>query len=475
MNEQILTDLYLRLTGTKPQKITRIIGSGSARAYYRLSGSINLIGTIGTNIDENRAFIYLDRHFRDKGLNVPEIVAVSDNSSAYLQSDLGDMSLFKLIIRDGADDDNVRGLLRETISRLPDLQFKGSDNLDFTRCFPVEKLDRRSIMWDLNYFKYCFLRLSGVEFDEAGLDDDFNKLADMITDDPVQAFMYRDFQSRNVMIHGGGPWFIDFQGGRHGPVLYDLASFLYQARAGFSTELRSELAGVYLESARRYHSFDSDEFHHRLWVCTLFRTIQVLGAYGLRGLHEQKAHFVESIPMAVANLHALSEGMENDFPTLSAVVKTICSLDAYRHHKEPERLVVEVNSFGFRASGIPRDMTGNGGGFVFDCRVLTNPGRYAEYMPLTGMDRAVIDFLETDGEVLTFLNHAKQLVKLSVERYLERDFKHLTVSFGCTGGRHRSVYCAESMARWISEELGVDVNLHHREQHIERHITGNRQ
>lgn len=468
MEESRLIDLYTAAVGTPPAAVTKIIGSGSARAYYRLSGPRQLIGTIGTSRDENEAFLYLDSHFRRYGLNVPEVVAVSDDHMVYLQSDLGDTSLFKLIQRDGPDNENVRGLMRETLGRLPEMQFRAAADLDFSRCFPVTEMTRESVMWDLNYFKYCFLKLSGVDFDEAGLEIDFNRLADMIMAIENTAFMYRDFQSRNVMICGGGPWFIDFQGGRRGPALYDVASFLYQARAGFTDTLRSELAGVYLESARRFRNFTTDAFRRELWLCALFRTLQVLGAYGLRGLYERKTHFVESIPAALANLSSLSQGMETHFPALSAAIRALNDSPRLRARTPRERLVVEVNSFGFRASGIPQDMSGNGGGFVFDCRAIINPGRFPQYMPLTGLDKPVIRFLEESGEVTPFLDNAKALVGRAVRRYLERGFTSLSVSFGCTGGRHRSVYCAEQMARWLTQEMDVDVELHHRERLIDR-------
>lgn len=470
-NQLLLSELYKRAVGSAPAAVTRLIGSGSARAYYRLEGERNLIGTIGTSVAENRAFLYLDSHFAEAGLNVPTVVAVSDDEMAYLQTDLGDTSLFRLLqFNDQKPDERTRGLLRETIGRLPDIQYKGARSLDFSHCYPVESFDRRSVMWDLNYFKYCFLKISGIEFDEAGLEDDFEHLADLILDDSDSkpTFMYRDFQSRNVMIKENAPWFIDFQGGRRGPALYDLASFLWQARAGFSHELRSELAAVYLESVQRYHHWDADEFNYRLSLFALFRTLQVLGAYGLRGLHEQKPHFIESIFPALNNLKSLSIGLERDFPALSAAAAGILECPLFSQPTKIDGLTVEVNSFGFRAGGIPRDLTGNGGGFVFDCRAITNPGRIQEYMPLTGLDEPVRHFLEDDGEIIEFLTHAKAMVGESVKRYLERGFTSLKVSFGCTGGRHRSVYCAQAMAEWINSEFGVAVDLNHRERGIRK-------
>lgn len=464
--ENILTELYRHAVGSAPDGMTRILGSGSARSYYRLTGRETLIGTLGTNRAENEAFLYLDRHFAENGIEVPRVVAVSEDSMAYLQQDFGDISLFKLISRDGLGDPEVNRLLRETIKRLPDIQFAGARNLDFSRCYPVASVDLRSIMWDLNYFKYCFLKISGIEFDEGALEDDFQKLAKMLTDEIGDTFMYRDFQSRNVMIYDGVPRFIDFQGGRRGPCLYDLASFLWQARAKFPPSLRKELADVYLESVSRYRRYEQAEFDRSLRLNALFRTLQVLGAYGLRGLHEQKTHFIESIPAAVANLTALAEGLESLFPELCRVIQRIGSVELFQPREKNGSLVVEVNSFGFRAGGIPPDFTGNGGGYVFDCRAITNPGRIDEYKPLTGLDAPVKEFLEADGEVFKFLDSAKSMVGDSVRRYLSRGFESLKVSFGCTGGRHRSVYCAQAMAEYLNREFGVAVELHHREQNI---------
>lgn len=468
----ILEQLFEKATGMPAVVSDEITGSGSARRYYRLTAAdgTSAIGTLGTDLEENRAFIYLARHFRDAGMPVPEVTAVSDDGMAYLQTDLGDTSLYDMLRRD-ATSPVTEGLLRETVGRLPDIQFRGARGLDFSRCYPVAAMDHRSVMWDLNYFKYMFLKLSDVDFDEARLEDDLQEFARLVMSMAgSDTFMYRDFQSRNVMICNGSPWFIDFQGGRRGPVLYDLASFLWQARAGFSDSLRRELAGVYLESARRYRTMGSDrEFAFNLYVMALFRTMQVLGAYGCRGVAQQKVRFIESIPRAVDNLRRLVEYLPSDrFPELCKALRKLGDIPAYAVRPPREGLTVDVCSFGYRKSGIPRDFTGNGGGFVFDCRAITNPGRYAEFIPLTGLDAPVADFLERDGEVTEFLGHAKAVVGASVRRYIDRGFSNLKVSFGCTGGRHRSVYCAQHMAEWINATFGVRVELNHVERGLSR-------
>jgi len=464
--EKTLESLYTHAVGSAPDGMTRLAGSGSARAYYRITGPQPLIGTVGTNKSENEAFFYLADHFEHAGINVPHLVARSADSMTYLQQDLGDTSLFSVIQRDGPECPVTVSLLRDTLSLLPDIQFAGAKGLDFRRCYPVPEVDNRSIMWDLNYFKYCFLKLTGIEFDENALEDDFVRLAGWLTDDNHDTFMYRDFQSRNVMIHQGAPWFIDFQGGRRGPNLYDVASFLWQAKARIPTPLRHDLAGIYLESARRYRPCATADFYRGLHLNALFRTLQVLGAYGLRGLHEQKAHFTGSIPPAVTNLVELAGNIGKLLPELHNVIMRLAGEERFMQKPEPDRLVVEVNSFGFRAGGIPPDFTGNGGGYVFDCRAITNPGKYPEYMQLTGLDAPVREFLEADGKVFRFLDCAKAMVGDSVTRYLARGFKSLKVSFGCTGGRHRSVYCAQNMAEYLNREYGVAVELYHRERHI---------
>lgn len=470
----ILNRLFETTYGEQPVTSLEIFGSGSARRYYRLQAAsgFTVIGTVGTDTAENCAFIYLDGVFRELGIHVARVIAVSDDETAYLQEDLGDCQLLSLIT-EHPDAERTAGLLRETVSLLPDLQFKGGRAVDFSRCYPVAEFDRRSVMWDLNYFKYSFLKPSGVEFDESRLEDDLETLATLLlSDKSMTGFMYRDFQSRNVMVYNDAPWFIDFQGGRRGPVLYDLASFLWQAKAGFSDATRQELALTYKRSAIRYCDTGTDnEFMARLRLMALFRTLQVLGAYGFRGLVGGKPHFIESIPAAVENLRGLLDALtQGEFTELERALRAIVELPQYQPRKATSGLVVEVNSFGFRKSGIPRDYTGNGGGYVFDCRAVTNPGRYDQYKPLTGLDAPVKEFLEQGGEIQEFLESVRRIVGHSVRRYMERGFSNLKVSFGCTGGRHRSVYSAQNTAEWISETFGVEVELHHIEQNIHQHF-----
>lgn len=463
--------LYRQHTGAEPQVIQEIPGSGSNRRYYRLSGPAgSLIGVVGTCRDENDTFIYLDRHFHSLGLPVPAVVAVSQDGMSYLQEDLGDTLLFHSIEKGRqtrAFSSHERELLTAAIRLLPDFQFKGAQGLDFKRCYPAVEFDERSILWDLNYFKYCFLKATGLDFDESRLEDDFQAMCKVLMRSQSDTFMYRDFQSRNVMIHQGKPWLIDFQGGRRGPFYYDVASFLWQAKANLPDSLRCELVDEYIDSLRRYLPVDRDYFYAQLRHFVLFRTLQVLGAYGFRGYFEKKPHFMQSVPYAVANLRTLLKQPYTEYPYLSDLLNRLVQMKQFSDAMAKNQLTVKVMSFAYK-KGIPNDASGNGGGYVFDCRGVNNPGKYERYKGVTGLDKPVIDFLEADGEILTFLDSCYKLVDASVERYKERGFTNLMVCFGCTGGQHRSVYSAQKMAEHIHHKFQVKVELLHREQEVEQ-------
>ncbi|WP_418794598.1 phosphotransferase [Phocaeicola coprophilus] len=467
MNTDILETLYKTFTGKAPEAIEPLPGAGSNRRYFRLKGEQTLIGVIGTSVEENRTFLYMASHFHHKGLPVPRVFAVSDDQNAYLQEDLGNTQLFDLIKnRRGQDfDEPTLKLLTRTMQDLARFQFKGAEGMDFGKCYPQPEFNRRSALWDLNYFKYCFLKATGTEFQEDRLEDDFERMADTLAQASPRAFMYRDFQSRNVMISQESPRFIDFQGGRRGPVLYDVASFLWQAKANFPDNLRRKLAEVYRQALQAYCPMDAADFENQLRLFVLFRTLQVLGAYGFRGYFEQKPHFLESIPYAIANLQALLEEPYPEYSYLCKVLKTMAGQKQFAAAYNRRKLTVRVMSFSYR-KGIPEDPSENGGGYVFDCRGVHNPGRYDRYKPLTGRDEPVIRFLEEDGEILRFLEHTDALVDAHVERYLERGFTHLQVCFGCTGGQHRSVYSAQHTAEHLHRKYGIRVELIHREQQI---------
>ena len=470
MNTELLAQLYQSYTGEAPTSIEPLPGAGSNRKYFRLKGKESLIGVYGTSTEENRAFIYMARHFSQKGLPVPRILAEATVQSAYLQDDLGDISLFQLIKQgreSGNFSDEETNILKQTIRLLPQIQFEGNKEMNFSYCYPLATFNHRSVLWDLNYFKYCFLKATGLEFQENLLEDDFERMADTLLQIEPQVFMYRDFQSRNIMIREEKPYFIDFQGGRKGPFYYDVASFLWQAKANYPDSLRQELLDEYLDALRPYHAIDKEQFLTTLRHFVLFRTLQVLGAYGFRGYFEKKAHFIQSVPYAIENLRQLLETDFPEYPYLCLMLRKLTELPQFASIRNRRKLTVRVMSFSYK-KGIPEDPSGNGGGYVFDCRAVHNPGKYEQYKQLTGRDKPVIDFLEQDGEILQFLEHVDALADAHVQRFLERGFTNLSICFGCTGGQHRSVYSAEHVAHHLNEKFGVRIRLIHREQHIEQ-------
>ena len=500
MNDTLYT-LCRNTFGHEPVRELLLKGEGSNRHYYRIwtDDSHTCIGVEGTSAEENLAFVTIARQMEGHGLPVPHILAVSGDMMCYLQDDLGDTSLFDAL-KDGRNDPrryadtDLFTLLERTIRLLPWVQCLTADGLDTSVCYPSPALDVRSCLFDFHYFKYMFMKLQGVEFHESRLEDDLESFARKLADAAPRAFLYRDFQARNVMLRGGTePFFIDFQGGRLGPVHYDLASFLWQASARYPDDVRQRLIHAYLEELQHHVKIDVEAFERELNRFVLFRLLQVLGAYGFRGLWERKQHFLESIPPAISSLEKiLLTGACDEWPYLKDVLETLCTKvkssnaacssatgsTAGRHVKEllqadtgyqteaVKPLVVRVFSFSYK-KGIPEDTSGNGGGYVFDCRGTHNPGRYDEYKPLTGLDKPVVDFLEADGEILTFLESVYRLADFHVKRFMERGFTNLMFSCGCTGGRHRSVYSAQHLAEHIHRKFGVEVRICHREQGIQ--------
>ncbi len=503
-----LLELYKQWSGGEPTETVRIPGAGSNRDYYRFVGKDGgtVIGVVGTSRDENHAFIYLSNHFSRRKLPVPKILAVSGDELRYLQTDLGRVSLFDALAggREAGGRYNVKEkeLLVKTIRELPDIQLRGARGLDFSNCYPQQEFDANSVLFDLNYFKYCFLKATELDFHELKLEANFHLFAKDLTSERGECFMYRDFQARNVMLDAAGnPQFIDFQGGRKGPYYYDLASFLWQASARYSHKLRRELVYEYYDSLKSYTEVPSSRhFVDRLSLFVLFRTLQVLGAYGFRGYFEQKKHFLDSIPPAMQNLRELLKLNCFPYPYMMDMLRRLTELpqfslieqpalsraDGYRtadsnvYDSHPQDgpatfskydgkgpLVVRVFSFSYR-KGIPTDTSGNGGGYVFDCRSTHNPGRYEPYKKLTGLDEPVIRFLEDDGEILVFLESVYKLADAHVRRYMQRGFTDLMFCFGCTGGQHRSVYSAQHLAEHINDKFGIEVRVCHREQNIEQ-------
>jgi len=514
-----LLALYKQWSGAEPTTMEQLPGAGSNRQYYRFwdAEGKSVIGCIGTSRDENHAFVYLARHFERRQLPVPHVLAVSDDELRYLQQDLGTVSLFDAI-RGGREAGGrytlaEQELLKRTIRQLPNIQLRGARELDFSNCYPQPAFDQDSVLFDLNYFKYCFLKATELDFHELKLEADFRLLAkDLTAAGDEQCFLYRDFQARNVMLVPSPsdslplPHFIDFQGGRRGPYYYDLASFLWQASAKYPHKLRRELVYEYYNALKQYTEVPSPHhFVDRLRLFVLFRILQVLGAYGFRGYFERKQHFIDSIPPAIHNLRELMQSSSFPYPHLMDVLRRLSDLPQFQQieatasradgykitEKNPYKphpkdgpatfskydaqgpLVVKVFSFSYR-KGIPEDESGNGGGYVFDCRSTHNPGRYEPYKKLTGLDEPVIRFLEDDGEILTFLDSVYRLADAHVRRYIQRGFTSLMFSFGCTGGQHRSVYSAQHLAEHLHQKFGIEVRICHREQGIEQTLKNNK-
>lgn len=469
-----LEQLFVKYKHENVKNIEELPSSGSNRRYFRLTGESGdtLIGVKGTSVEENIAFIKISDHFYRQGIPVPRVFAVSDDNNFYIQEDLGDEILFKATEKGrtcGSFSEQERELLRKTMAKLPEIQFLGADGLDFSICYPQPEFDERMISFDLNYFKYCFLKATGLDFSEIKLEDDFQRMSDILMRSTSATFLYRDFQSRNVMLVNGEPYFIDFQGGRKGPIYYDVASFVWQAKANYSEELREELVQTYLNSLRKYMPVDETYFRQQLRHFVLFRTLQVLGAYGFRGYFEKKPHFLQSVPYAIDNLRRLLREPFTEYPYLSGLLTELTQMKQFSELNPERKLEVRIYSFAYK-KGIPNDITGNGGGYVFDCRAINNPGKYEHYKHFTGLDQEVIKFLEDDGGVFAFLDNVYSLVDSHVQRFIERKFTHLMVCFGCTGGQHRSVYCAERLAEHLSKKFDVDIQIIHREQDIEKSL-----
>ncbi|MBW6535411.1 MAG: phosphotransferase [Mariniphaga sp.] len=444
--------------------------SGSYREYCRLENSKrSVIGAFNADVKENTAFLSFTSHFRKKGLPVPDIFAVSSDLNKYLLEDLGNVTLFDFLSETRETEgfsETIVAEYRKVLKVLPKIQIAGGKDLDYSVCYPREAFDKQSMMWDLNYFKYYFLKLAKIPFDEQALEDDFQAFSDYLLSAPSDYFLYRDFQSRNVMLKDGGVHFIDYQGGRRGALQYDLASLLYDGKADIPQEIRTQLFKFYIEELKNFIPVNESEFTSYFNGFVLIRIMQAMGAYGFRGFYEKKEHFLKSIPFAINNLQNLLPELNFpvEIPELVNVLQLLTQSESLKEIGQvSSNLSVRITSFSYK-KGIPSDPSGNGGGFVFDCRALNNPGRYAEFKPLTGRDLKVQQFIEQNSEMKLFLKPVETLVAQSVKNYLERGFSHLSVNFGCTGGQHRSVYAAEKLAAWLRNNFPVNVVLVHREQ-----------
>lgn len=459
---QQLKKLFEEWADEETVNISPLIQSGSYRNYYRITGKEKTaVGVFNPDKTENKAFISFTKHFLKKGLNVPKLYAVNLKENIYLLQDLGDTTLFSLIENNNSSDKysaEVINFYKQALQHLIRFQFDGNKGLDYSICYPRRKFDKQSILWDLNYFKYYFLKLAKVQFDEQKLEDDFKTFSDLLLSADSKYFMYRDFQSRNILIHNKELYFVDYQGGRKGPLQYDVASLLFQAKVNLSPDLRNELLEFYLKELSQKSDAGSKNFKKFYYDFVLIRILQTLGAYGFKGYYEKKTHFLLSIPYALKNLQWLSDKnlIPKKLTELKKVTSSILSDDKFFNLQLPvpeQKLKVTINSFSYR-DGIPEDFTGNGGGFVFDCRSLKNPGRNIEFKDSTGLDQNVINYLNENGFVKDFLNSVFSLVDGSIKNYLQRNFKNLMINFGCTGGQHRSVYCAEELAKHIKNKSG---------------------
>ncbi|MDD5570779.1 MAG: RNase adapter RapZ [Bacteroidales bacterium] len=467
--EKSLSGLFEQFYNESPITIEPLPASGSYRIYYRLENeNKSAIGVYNEDSKENTAFINFTKHFLNKKLNVPEIYAEDLSNSVYLLEDLGDTTLFSFLTenRNGKEwKQEFTDVYKKVIDVLPLFQINAGKDIDYKYCYPRGSFDKQSMLWDLNYFKYYFLKLSKVSFDEQKLENDFEIFANYLLEADSNFFLYRDFQSRNIMLVEGKPYFVDYQGGRKGALQYDLASLLYDAKADIPQNVRNELTDYYIKVLSSYISVDAGKFKNYFFGFVFIRIMQALGAYGFRGFYERKEHFLASIPFAIDNIVWLinNTSLPLEIPELKKCwEKIVKSTYLNKTGQTDNKLTIRIQSFSYK-NGIPGDDKGNGGGFVFDCRALPNPGRLIEFKTLTGKDSEVIEFLEKYEEVKIFLRNVFSIVDMSVENYKKRNFADLLVTFGCTGGQHRSVYCANILAKHLKEKYDINIVVKHNE------------
>ena len=461
-----LFEQHYRLPAELVQPLQGQLG-GSGRSIVRLTGGgKSAIGILYSVREENVAFLEFSRHFRRRGLPVPEIYAEDMNQGAYLEEDLGDTTLFEFLVanRTGAAiAPPAIEAYRKVIAVLPRFQVEAGRDLNYKVCYPRDRFDRQSISWDLNYFKYYFLRLAGIPFNEQALENDFTRLAKFLLAAKSDYFLYRDFQSRNVMLPGGQPYFLDYQGGRKGALQYDIVSLLYDGKADLPPELRQELLDHYLDCLGNYIDLNRDAFMEHYYAYVYVRILQAMGTYGFRGFYERKTHFLQSVPYALKNLRWLAHNVKLPIALpalLEALQGMLASEKLQGLASSAEGLKVRIFSFSFHRE-MPVDDSGNGGGYIFDARCIPNPGREEQFRALTGKDAAVIDYLNQQDSVHQYLANVQSLVDSSLSSYQRRGFKSLMVSFGCTGGQHRSVYLAEQLARHLRSSSGAEVVVRH--------------
>jgi aminoglycoside/choline kinase family phosphotransferase len=465
----VLKRLFEQHFQSPPERVQPLQGQlgGSGRVIVRLAGAgHSAVGILYSVREENVAFLEFSRHFRHHGLPVPEIYAEDLSHGAYLEEDLGNTTLFEFLSANRTGHDiapEVVEAYRKVVAVLPRFQVEAGRDLNYKVCYPRASFDRQSIAWDLNYFKYYFLRLAGIPFNEQALEVDFTRLTKFLLGADHDYFLYRDFQSRNIMLRDGHPWFVDYQGGRKGALQYDIASLLFDGKADLPPDLRRQLLDHYLDCLAGFVDLNRDAFMDYYYAFVYVRILQALGAYGFRGFYERKPHFLESVPYAIRNLRWLAEHVKLPvaLPALLEALERMLSSEKLQHTAVPAAgLTIRIFSFSFHHS-IPADESGNGGGFVFDARSLPNPGREEQFRSLSGRDAPVIEYLDRQESVHQFLSHAISLIDASVANYRQRGFSSLMASFGCTGGQHRSVYLAEQLAEHLRSVNGIEVVVRH--------------
>src|SRR5271168_3851933 len=468
---EVLKRLFEQHYRFQPEQVRPLQGQlgGSGRAIVRLAGQgISAIGILYSVREENIAFLEFSKHFRRHGLPVPEIYKEDLDEGAYLEEDLGDSTLYEFLVQNRSEGAVALPALeayRRVVAVLPRFQVEVGRNLNYKVCYPRASFDRQSIAWDLNYFKYYFLRLAGISFNEQALEHDFGRLTRFLLSADRDYFLYRDFQSRNIMLRAGQPFFLDYQGGRKGALQYDIASLLYDGKADLPPELRQQLLDYYLEGLGGFIQVEREAFMEHYYAYVYVRIMQALGAYGFRGFYERKAHFLQSVPYALKNLRWLAHNVKLPIEVpalLDAFHGMLASDPLLSLASSAEPLKVLIYSFSFHRQA-PVDESGNGGGYVFDARCLPNPGREEQFRALTGKDEPVIGYLNQQESVHQYFANVLSLVDGSVSGYQRRGFKNLMVSFGCTGGQHRSVFLAEQLAKHLRAGNGVEVAVRHLE------------
>lgn len=463
-----IKDLFYKTFFCELEKIIPVSAHGSSRKYFRCFGAdVVCMAVYNEDLKENTAFLDYAKQLIIKGICVPKIYSQDLDNNIYLLEDLGDVTLFDLIQLEQKGElslQELKGIYYKVVKALPKIQIIGGKEFNYSNAYPRSAFDAQSITWDLNYFKYYFLKLSGIAYNEQDLENDFKTLTNYLLSAECSYFLYRDFQSRNIMIKDNEPCFIDFQGGRKGALQYDLASLLFDAKADLKSEFREELFDLYIDELKNYIKVDKKEFKELFYAYVYVRIMQAMGAYGYRGYFERKEHFFKSIPFALENIKWLEENVKLgvDLPVLHVLFQEMILSKKLRDISS-KKLLVTIKSFSYK-KGYPHDISGNGGGFIFDCRAIHNPGRYKEFINLTGKDKAVIEFLDNEENARLFFDNVLNLVNQSVDNYVQRNFSNLMVCFGCTGGQHRSVYFAEKLAKVLLQNTDIDVVLCHIEQ-----------